>query len=151
MAKTSIRSIYQQSNYLKGKISLLPIMTGKELAIFVKEAQALVDAARQAEQSTSSQETKFRLQNTIETWEEFLIDVKHKPIRRLPVISQVAKTSPAPTEFPLEEQITEIIRNFPSYIPGILSSSNKVDFNSPVTIPHDPELRAIYYELSGIR
>ncbi len=150
MAKISTRSIYQQNDKLNEQVPLLPFMKREELAIFVYEAQALIGAARQAEQSTMSQETKIRLQNIIETWEELLIDIKRMPIRRPPVISQVPKTSPAPTEFSLEEQITEIIRSFPSYIPGILSSS-KVDFNSPVTIPHDPELRAIYNELSGIR
>ncbi len=71
------------------------------------------------------------------------------PLRKLPVISQVTKTSPDLIEFSLEEQITEIIRSFPSYVPSILSSG-KVDPNSPVTIPYDLELHAIYDELSSI-
>ncbi len=148
MPNTSIRSIYQQNHKLKDQLPRLPLMKRKERTIFLKKVQALIDAARQAEQSTKSQQTKSRLRKIIKTLEELLIDIKHMPTRNLPVISQVAKTSPALTEFSLEEQITEVIRSFPSYVPGILSSS-KVDPNSPVTIPSDPELRAIYNELSG--
>lgn len=149
MSDTSIRSIYQQNNKLKDQLPLLPLMKREERTIFVKEVQALLDAARQAEQHTKSQQTKYRLRKIIKTLEELLIDIKHMPTRELTVISQVTKTSPVQTEFSLEEQITEIIASLPSYIPGILSSS-KVDPDSTVTIPTDPELRAIYNELAGI-
>lgn len=149
MAKTSTRNIYQQSNHLKDQIPLLPFMESKERTLFVKEVRALIDAARQAEQSATSQQTKSRLQNIIETWEELLIDIKHIPVRKLPVISTVAKTSPALAEF----QIEDALHSFSSHRARLVSqvfSPGKVDPNSPVTIPLDPELRAIFDELSGI-
>ncbi len=114
----------------------------------MKEVQALIVDARQAEQDTKSKQTKSELQRLIKTFEGLLIDIKNMPTRELSIISQVAKTSPALTGFSLEESFTELIRNFPSYRPGILSSS-KVAPNSPVTKPTKPELRAIYEELDA--
>ncbi len=149
MAKTSTRKIYQQSNHLKDQIPLLPFMKSKDRSFFVREVRALIDTARQAEESTESQQTKSRLQNLIETWEELLMDIKHLPVRKLPVISTVAKTSPALTKFQMEDAL----HRFPSHRSRLASqvfSSGKVDPNSPVTIPLDPELRDIFDELSGI-
>src|SRR5258708_18023772 len=135
MAKISMKSIYQQNDKFKDQIPLVPFMKSEERTILVKEIQALIDTAREAEESTPFQDIKKQLENIIETWEKFLIDIKRMPIRKLSVISQVAKTSPTLTaEVPREEQITEYIRRFPSYAGHILSSG-KVNPNSPVTIP----------------
>src|SRR6266480_938843 len=98
MAKTSTRSIYRQSKYLKDQIPELPFMKSRERTLFVRDVRALIDAARQAEESTESLHIKSRLQTLIDTWEELLIEVKHLHVRKLPVISKVAKTSPAHIE-----------------------------------------------------
>src|SRR5438876_3247643 len=149
MTKTSTRSIYQQSNHLKDQIQLLPFMKSKERTLFVRKIRALIDAARQAEQSTTSQQAKSRLQNIIETWEELLIEIKHILVRNLPVISKVAKTSPALTEFRMEDAIHSF-SSHRTHLASQVFSPGKVDPNSPVTVPLDPELRAIFDELSGI-
>ena len=154
MANISTRSIYQQNNLLTEQLPLLPFMKKKERNLFVEEVQAFIDGARQAERSTKSPQTKSRLQNIIEAWEKFLIDIKHIPVRKLPVISKVDKTSQALIEVPVEESSTnEFIRSFSAHVARLVSqimSPSKVDPNTPMTIPHDPELRAIYDELYGI-
>ncbi len=147
-AEISHQSIYQERDRLEEQLPNVPFMTREERTIFMKEVQALIVDARQAEQDTKSKQTKSELQRLIKTFEGLLIDIKNMPTRELSIISQVAKTSPALTGFSLEESFTELIRNFPSYRPGILSSS-KVAPNSPVTKPTKPELRAIYEELDA--
>src|SRR5713101_2485778 len=136
-AKARIAQMREAAKILTHELGLPPEEMGNVLFMMYSD-MLLPEALDQAEQSIQSQQTKSQLQDIIETWEEFLIDINHIPVRLLPVISQVAKTSPAPTQFSLEEQITEFIRSYPSYVPGILSSS-KVEPNSPVTITDDPE------------
>lgn len=148
MAKTSIQNIYQQSNYLKDQAPLVPFMKSKERTLFIKKLHALIDAVRQAEQTTTSQQTKSRLQKVIKIWEEVLMDINHLPTRQLPVISEVAKTSPALTEPKTEDADSFSLHR--AHLASQIFSPGKVDPNSPVTIPLDPELRAIFDELSGI-
>jgi hypothetical protein len=155
MAKTSIRGIYRQSDLLKDQLPLLPLMRSKERTMFVKEVQALLDATRQAEQTATSLQTKSRLQNIIATWEELLVDIKHKIFRNLPVISKADNTSLAHADFHGKEASpNEFIRSISSQVASLLShmfSPDKVDLSVPVSAPDDPELRAIHDEVYGHR
>jgi len=150
MAKTPIRNIYQQSQKLADQISLLSLMGDKERTLFVKEVQTLIDAARQAEQSTKSKQTKSQLQTIIEIWEEFL---KYPLVRELPVVSKVVKTSQALIKVEVDEFSTsDFLHDFALHVDRLVSqlwSYSKVDHNSPMPILYDPELRAISDKFYG--
>src|SRR5947208_4489837 len=142
MTKTSIRNIFQQSNLLEDQLPLIPFMKGRKRTIFVKEVQALLDAARQAEQRTKSQQTKSRLQDLIETWEELLIEITYIPAREPLLISQFAKTSPTPIESYAEDAFVYSSSMDKANLTSQIFSPGKVDPNSPLPILFDPELRA---------
>lgn len=146
MNKISIRGIYQQSNILEDRLALVPFMRGKERALFIKEIQALIDAAKRAEEATSSPRIKSRLQNLVETWEELMIDIASIPANMPPLISEAPKRSPSLVGAGVKAFQSSEITPFSS---GIMSS-RKLAPNSSVTIPHDPEVRAFLDELFGI-
>lgn len=148
MAKITTKSIYKESSRLKNKILLAPFMRNEERTEFIKEMQTLIAAAQQAEQITNSQETQSRMQKIVEIWEDILIDTKHIFADNLPVISSGAKTSLVPVEFHLQSS-----HSFSSHRTRLASqilSPSKVDPHLPVTVPRDPELRALFDELYGI-
>lgn len=153
VAKTSNKnSIYQQNDKLKNQIPLWPFIRDKKRrSIFVEEVQSQIDALREAEQRSKSQKTKSRLQNMIETWEEFLVDNKRIPVQTSLIISGVDKTSPALIKVEVGESSTnEFLRSYASHVARLtsqISSPSKVDPNLPLTIPHDPGLSAIYDEV----
>ncbi len=153
MARTSITSIYQQNNQLEDQLQFLQLMQRKERNRFLKEVKALVDAARHAVERTKSQQTKIRLLTIIETWENFLRNPKKITSRNLHVISGVEKTSLALSDFQVNENAAgKFIRNFSERLTHLvfnILSPGKIDVDSPVSEPRDPELRAIYDELFG--
>jgi hypothetical protein len=152
MANISIRSIYQQSNILEDRLPLVPFMRDKERSLFVKEVQALIDAAKRTGEAVSSPRTKSRLQNLIETWEELLIDIASIPVQMPPLISEAAKTSPSLIKAGVKTSpSSEFTHSFsaPPFASEIMSS-RKLAPNSYVTIPHDPEVRAFLDKLFGI-
>src|SRR5713226_1774398 len=94
-SKSSIYHIFQLNDKLSDQIPLLPLMKRKRGKLyfvkFVKDAQFIIDASREAEQRSKSQRTKSKLQNIIETWEELLVESKLVPVPMPLVISEVDK------------------------------------------------------------
>jgi hypothetical protein len=150
MAKISIRNIYQQSNLLEEQLPLIPFMKAKWRNIFVKEIQILLDAARQAEQNTTSHKTKSRLQDIVEAWEELIIKIKNIPTREPLLISQLAKTSHTSNEIEEEDFFAYNSSKRKARFASQIFSPGKVDLNSPLPVLFDPKLRALHDELSGI-
>lgn len=156
-AKASTKSsIYQQNDKLKSQIPLWPLLqkNKKRRTIFVEEVQTLIGAAREAEQRSKSQQIKSRLQNIIETWEEFLVDVNRLPVQTPRIIFGVDRISPTPIKVEAKEPPThEYLSNYASHINRLTSqifSPSKVDPDISLTIPRNPGLRAIYEEAYSI-
>lgn len=153
MAEISTKKIYRLNEQLEEQLPLWTFMSIKKQAIFVKDIRALIVVARQCEINTKTERVKNRLRNIIENWEDFLDLIENESNEDFAMISRFDKTSATPSKNRAEEHsIISFVRSIPLNISKLISQSmsdNKFDLTSPVSIPHNPELRAIYDELYG--
>jgi hypothetical protein len=153
MPEISMRKIYRQNEKLEEQVPLWAQMNSKKQTTFLKEVQALIVAARQTASNAQTEEVKNRLISIIETWEKILSIIDNIYNEDYDIISRFDKASATSTRNRAkEDSIINFVRNIPSYTSQLISqsmSNNKFGSNSPVSIPHNPELRAIYDELYG--
>lgn len=154
MPEPSLRNIYRQNDELKERLPLFPDMKNRERSLFKEEVHSLITEARQCEREIESQSTKSQLQNIIITWIDVLTFIENIPVRALKVLSTSRKISPESGTIKAEKHLT-ITPTSDEWVPLARSVSqplnpHKVDRNSLPSVPHDPELRAIYDKYYGV-
>lgn len=165
-AKHSFREVMNLSESFRKEISLWPLMKKSKKSIFIVSVRELLEKAYELEVDDYLNRNEVVLvEEIIDFWEDFLIDVKRYRSQPLPASSDIKRISGASSSrsdaqkyssvgtrsirYIVPEGMTEKYFSEVAKLSQSPTTGNKVsEERAKPTIPTDPRLVAIYKKLS---